>query len=392
MANLNYPSFGLFFDLFKRHIHHFIFALTILSLAALIAWWTVFIHNSILIQHNSQLEKLGFELNSISRELGNGNTPPTPGILEVDKRFEILMCSADDQTIVRRLEPRWPDLCVRPREVVLERIESKYKRMHFMLIGEAGFFVMIILVSSFFLYRFIQLERRTALEVRRFWERSAHEIKTPITGIKAFLQNLKSHTYDTEELAPYVDLALKQVANQEQLADNIMSGYQLKLKDISTKLTNFELKTFLTEYFEKSPLQFINARVRLKFQNRRDIFVKADRTNLKVVLDNIVDNVIKYSMPDLILTVDINTGKKKAIVTIADNGPGMSPEKMRNALSAFKHSDEDLPVKRRGAGFGLYISRQLTHHMGGDFRISSEGHGKGSQFLITLNMAAGNDL
>ena len=224
MENPNLKSLSQFFDMLKRHIHHFIFALTLLSLAALITWWTVFIHNSIQAQHNSHLEKLRVELGYISKELGNRENSPNPGVLEQDDRFEILNCTVYDRSMIVKLEPRWPELCVRPRQIALEQIEHKYNRLNFMLIGEAGFFVLIILVSSFFLYRFIQLERRTTLEVKRFWERSAHEIKTPITGVKAFLQNLKSHTYNADELAPYVDLALKQVANQEQLANNILSG------------------------------------------------------------------------------------------------------------------------------------------------------------------------
>jgi signal transduction histidine kinase len=338
------------------------------------------------------LEKLGVELEYISKELGNRENSPTPGVLEQDDRFEILRCITSERPLERRLEPHWTDLCIRPRKITLEQIEHKYNRLNVMLIGEAGFFVLIILVSSFFLYRFIQLERRTALEVKQFWERSAHEIKTPITGVKAFLQNLKSHAYNAEELAPYVDLALKQVANQEQLANNIMSGYHLKSKDIFTKLNDIEINGFLTEYFERSPLQFTDARIQLKFQTSKNVCVKADPTNLKVILDNIIDNAIKYCTPDLALTVDIKIDKKKAIVTIADNGPGIPPEKVKNVFSAFRYLDEELPVKSRGAGFGMYISRQLIQHMGGDLQIISEGDGKGSQFLIYVNLVMKNEL
>jgi signal transduction histidine kinase len=388
MALLNLTIFSHLFRSLKRHIHHFIFALTILSLAALITWWAVFIRNSIRAQHSTQLEKLRFEMEYRSKELGNQENSPIPGVLQNDDRFEVFKCTANDQSMVFRLEPRWPDLCLRPRKTVLEQIENKYSRLNFMLIGEGSFFVLIILVSSFFLYRFIQLERRTALEVKRFWERSAHEIKTPITGIKAFLQNLKSHAYNAEELAPYVDLALKQVANQEQLANNIMSGYHLRSKDISVKSIDLELKEFLGQYFDNSPLQFTDSQIHLKFQTSGKIHVKADPSNLKIVLDNIIDNAIKYCLPDLVLAVDITSGKKRAVVSISDNGPGIPPEKANNVFSAFKHPDEELPVKRRGAGFGMYISRRLVHQMGGDFQIISKGVGKGSEFLIHLDLVS----
>ena len=73
-------------------------------------------------------------------------------------------------------------------------------------------------------------------------------------------------------------------------------------------------------------------------------------------------------------------------MTIADNGPGIPHDKVKNVFTAFRHLDVELPVTRRGAGFGMYISRQLAHQMGGNLQIISEGSGKGSQFLIYLNL------
>ncbi|MBN1222572.1 MAG: hypothetical protein JXB23_04955, partial [Candidatus Aminicenantes bacterium] len=231
----------------KNHIHHFVFILTILSLAALLAWWTVFIRSSIRSQKNNHLEGLEKDMKYLALQLGSDiRCPPSQGQVEHDERFELILCHNAYQQGTIALEPYWPEYCIRTRRSILNLIETKYKRQNFMLVGEAGFFVLVLLLSSFFLYRFIQLERRTSQEVSRFWERTAHEIKTPITGIKAFLQNLKNRSYDVDELVPYVEMALKQVSKQEQLADNIVSGYHLKSRAAPKIQEKIRLKEYLS--------------------------------------------------------------------------------------------------------------------------------------------------
>jgi len=375
----------------KRHLHHFVFILTILSLAALLAWWTVFIRSSIRSQKSSHLGLLKKDMKYIALLLGSDpRLSPSPGVLDQDQRFELILCRDGDAPNMLFLKPHWPEYCIRIRDSIIARIEAKYERQNFMLVGEAAFFGLVLLLSSFFLYRFIQLERRTGREVARFWERTAHEIKTPITGIKAFLQNLKSRSSDAGELARYVDMALKQVSKQEQLADNIVSGFHLKSRTSSGKLEKIRLKEYLCEYFRKSALHIVDASLHLDFRNKSEIAVLAQSGSLKIILDNIVDNAIKYCTPGLDFAVDTGREKKEAVVKLRDNGPGI-PKKFRETVfQAFRHPDRELPVKRQGTGMGLYIARQMARRMGGDLRVSSEDGVRGSEFVLVLQTAKSN--
>ena len=79
--------------------------------------------------------------------------------------------------------------------------------------------------------------------------------------------------------------------------------------------------------------------------------------------------------------------KNRVVLVIADNGPGLSAQHRHNIFSAFRHLESELPKGRHGTGIGLYISRQLARSMGGDLKAESEGKGKGTQFLLYLNMA-----
>ncbi len=370
----------------KIRTHHLMFGLTIVALAALLTWWFFFIHDSIHMQRSIRIENLELKLDYFALTLGlEESGPPPVGVFGRDDRFEVGDCEGFDQGEGQRLFPNWPEMCIRIRPEVLETIEDESKSLNFMLIGESGLLVLIIIITSSFLFRFIQMERRTTREIQKFWERSAHEIKTPLTGIKAFLQNLKSQTYTLEELAPYVSMALKQVERQEQLAENLLSGYQLDSKRASARLGDFELGSFLREYFERSALHLTDDVVQLDFKKEDTIQVRADGHGLRVILDNIIDNAMKYCSPGLVLKIGLRKEKNRVVVVLTDNGPGFSALHNANIFSAYRHQGSELPEGRHGTGIGLYISRQLARSMGGDLKAESEG--QGAQFLLTLNLA-----
>lgn len=377
-----------FLNFLKIHAHHFIFIVSILSLASLVAWWSVFIHSSIEKQRLLRYEILQSDLKYHALRLGlDESQPPKKGMWEKDKRFEVISCDTVTDLFSARLDPYWPDFCLRVRHAVLQKIEKESGRLKFMLVGEASVLILVVFISSIFLYRFIQLERRAAREVREFWERSAHEIKTPITGIKAFLQNLKSSSLKPEEMAHYLDMALKQVHKQEQLAENILSGYSLNSKEAKLRLVDVNLTSFLIEYFEKDALHLADAVINLDFERDREVKVRVDAQALKVILDNITDNAIKYATHGLVLTIEVTPGRKKTAIAIRDNGPGFDPRLSERLFQAYKLFEDELPQGKHGAGIGLYISRRLARDMGGDLKAASEGKGRGAEFQIFLSPA-----
>ena len=369
----------------KAHGHHFIFILSILALGSLVVWWSIFIRNSIQQQRLYRYDKLEADLKFIAFNLGtDGSHQPSKGIFKEDTRFEVIACQSGSSLFSRPLEPHWPELCLKVQADILGQIENKTSRLNLMLVGEASVLILIVLVSTVFLYRFIRLEKRTAREVNAFWERSAHEIKTPITGIKAFLENLRAGAVDSEKLAMYIDIALGQIERQEKLAENILSGYQLKRREILLRCVDLELTDFVIDYFAKDSSRLAGAKIIFKFNKDNRMTVRADVNALKVILDNITDNAVKYCASSPVLQVDCIGYENKAVIVIKDNGPGFRPHFIETIFEAYKHLDEELPVKHQGTGLGLYISRKLARKMGGDLEAYSEGEGKGAEFRIIL--------
>jgi len=375
----------------KRHAHHVIFGMSILSLALLAAWWSVFITRS--IDHNRSLDRQNLELTlaSLSLQLGmDRNNPPLPGVVHNDQRFEIVPCSVDPAQFTRQLLPHWPHLCLRVREKELTAIDEDFRRKRIMVVGESSLLVLLILLSSILLYRFIKLEKRSTHEVEEFWGRVTHEIKTPITGIKAFLQSLKNRSLAPDQLPQFVDMALKQVEKQEQLAENILAGCGLRdQKENQTPLSeDLNLNKWIRSYFEHHMINLTDARFSLHFDTN-SLVARADPHMLRLILDNIVDNALKYCSPGLELTVRGYAQNKKAVIAVQDNGPGFNPEFSEKIFEAYRYPGGELPgtLHIHGSGIGLYISRQLAERMGGWLEASGKGKDRGAEFRLYLALS-----
>ena len=233
--------------------------------------------------------------------------------------------------------------------------------------------------------------------MEEFWGRVTHEIKTPITGIKAFLQSLKNQSLNESQLPTFVDMALNQVEKQEKLAENILEGSRLTYKSHNNHLNMVDLKLteFIKNYFDGQTVLLADAALDIELNlfkpgvkdqdANEDIKVRADAHAVRVILDSIVDNAVRYCSPDLALKVRVFTEGRKAVVEISDNGPGFTSDMTEKIFEAYKYCADELPGTNHGTGMGLGISRKLARRMGGDLKAPIKKEDRGARFLLFLN-------
>ncbi len=369
----------------KRKVYHLVFIFSLLALALLVTWWSIFLRRSVNLAHDLTYEKLSMSLEIQAFTLGhNKGVRPPLGELESDPRLEIVRTSEIAAGDSRPLIPFWGELSIRPTQWHLEQVEDQHRRKRLMIVGESGLLMVLILVSGLMIYRLYWLEERTTRELNEFWSRVSHEIKTPITGLKAFLETLKGGGLSQEELEPLVELALKQVERQRQLAENMLVGQRIKRGGIGLKMKPVDLGAFLENYLKSHHVGLSGSTVVLDIDPGTKAIARGDAESLHVILDNIIDNAVKYGGDDLQLTIRVKAEGRNIIVEISDNGPGFPPEMKENIFKAFSRLGNELPGGQHGTGMGLHISRQLARTMGGNLTAFSSGRGKGATFVLSL--------
>jgi signal transduction histidine kinase len=373
----------------KRQTFHFVFISSLLALTLLVTWWALFLYQSVEQTYQTKLESIRQSVYSYSLFLShNPANRPVEGPYKRDFRLEVVHSHTSPGPHARSPAPFWSGLWLKPQQSVLDQLENKYKRRRFMIVGESGFLVLLILVSGLMIYRMYWLEKRTTQELHDLWSRVSHEIKTPITGVKAFLETLQAQPMSREEMEPLLELALKQVERQQQLSENMLIGQKIKRRGAGIKMTRLDLPDFIQSYVDKHPHHLSGRHIRFDRgpeDNQTPVpDVSADAEALRIIFDNLVDNAVKYGGADVSIVFKLEQVKRHIQVTVEDNGPGFQPEMAESIFKAYRRVAGELPGKQRGTGMGLYICRRLARKMGGQLTAQSEGKGKGARFILSL--------
>ncbi|MCP5046520.1 MAG: HAMP domain-containing histidine kinase [bacterium] len=371
----------------NRQAYHFVFIFSLFVLTLLVTWWSIFLYQSVIGTYQIKIQSIRQSVTSYSLFLGHSIGPaPGPGVFHRDHRLEIIASPDQPGPDAVELLPRWKGSWLQPRETLVTELNSKLRKKRFMIIGESSLLVLVVLVSGFMIYRMYWLEKRTTQELHELWSRVSHEIKTPITGVKAFLETLQAKHLSPEEMEPLVALALKQVERQQQLTENMLVGQKLKRRGAGINLTDLQPLDFVRQYVEKHPLTLSGKNLRLEESDPAEFAqpVSTDPEALRIIFDNLIENAVKYGGPWVSVSIRLEQWRKGVGIIFEDNGPGFEPGMSEKIFKAYSRLGNELPGDLHGTGMGLYISRRLARTMEGNLTAESEGKGKGARFILSL--------
>ncbi len=377
----------------KRQAYHFVFISSLMLLTILVAWWAFSLYTSVNQNYRTRLDGVRQSVRSYSLFSGhNSLEKPALGKYWRDDRLEVVHAHESPGPEAKQLVPYWPGLWLQPDPAFLENLMDRRWRRRFMVVGESSLLVILILVSGLMIYRMYWLEKRTTQELHELWSRVSHEIKTPITGVKAFLETMQSQPLSREEMEPLIQLALKQVERQQQLTENMLVGQKLKRRASGIKLKRIRLQDFIQSYLERHPFRLTGGNVFLDgpLQESDLTKVSADPEALRIIFDNLIENARKYGGDDVTVRFRLERKANQLMVSVEDNGPGFEPDMSKNIFKAYRRLENELPGKQqKGTGMGLYISRRLAKQMGGNLSAYSEGKGTGARFTLTFKKGLG---
>jgi len=213
----------------------------------------------------------------------------------------------------------------------------------------------------------------------------SHELKTPLTSIKGFLEVIETSAKDDPQMQKKsIKIMLTQANKMQILIDDLLmlnrieQQEHIKLRD--RVIVNEVLKEVISNYSELANEKKIN----IKFINsKKDFIVKGDKEKLTVLFKNILDNSIKYSLPNTEIICEMNSKNGKVLIMIEDQGIGIPKKDILRITERFYRSDNGKKLKIEGTGIGLSIVKHIINQHEGELRISSV-EGKGSEFIVEL--------
>jgi len=216
----------------------------------------------------------------------------------------------------------------------------------------------------------------------------SHELKTPLTSIRATLDVLASGmvTPDHPRYRELLEIAERQSRRLQDMIENLISVARMEAGGFSVT----PRPTALSSIIDLSVAQYAELAhergLAFTTEVQPDISVLADATKVTLALNNLLDNAIKFTEHGGI-TLRAYTEDGEAVVTVTDTGRGISSEVRSQLFQKFYQAEPLLTRKAGGAGLGLLVVKSIIEAHGGRMIVESEGPGRGSTFGFTLPLA-----
>lgn len=236
-----------------------------------------------------------------------------------------------------------------------------------MVIGEGSVFLFLLLFGMYRLKRSFDKEIALAEQERNFMMAVTHELRSPITSVKLFLQTLRRMNEDPDQVR-LADNAIGETDRLNGLIDNILLASRIESKGFSLSLQEEDVAQQVRSAL-KTPSESFGAAHQTVFDLHEGVRARLDAEALRSVLVNLYENAIKYSPEGSQVLLSVGDENGMALIRIEDQGSGIPVSERSKVLEKFYRSGEESQRKSKGTGLGLYIVDQLVRMQNGSFRL-----------------------
>ena len=221
---------------------------------------------------------------------------------------------------------------------------------------------------------------------RDFVANVSHELKTPITSIKGFVETLLGGAMDDpKDNKRFLEIVAGQAERLNAIISDLLSLSQLE-QDAETINIVFEktaLKPVLEMAIQACVPKALEKKVCVELNCQDTAVARMNLQLMEQAVINLVDNAIKYSFPSTTVIIDVSSGEKETMISVIDEGRGIAQEHFPRLFERFYRVDRDRSREMGGTGLGLAIVKHIVQVHGGRVSVDSRV-GKGSTFRMHL--------
>ncbi len=219
----------------------------------------------------------------------------------------------------------------------------------------------------------------------------SHELRNPLAPILNAVEILeRAGPGDHAVTSKYRAVIGLQVQHMKRLLDDLLDVSRVSQGKIQLRKEPMELGALLLQAVDVSRPMIVEKRQELSLTLAHGpLALDADPTRLVQVFANLLNNAAKYTDEGGHIALTVKAENGEAVVRVRDDGMGMTPELLARAFDLFVQETRSLDRAQGGLGIGLTMVRTLVKMHGGSVRASSEGPGRGSEFVVSLPLAPG---
>lgn len=220
---------------------------------------------------------------------------------------------------------------------------------------------------------------KTNQELDRFVYSASHDLRAPLTSVLGLIE-LSQRSKDPEEINLCLEMMKSRIADLDAFIKEIIDYSRNARQEV--RVEDFNLYELVEEVADGLRHGNGMENILIQYSIPHDLKVTTDRSRIKVILNNLIGNALKYSNPyqqESVVSVKAGMTDRHLKIQIEDNGIGISDEHLPKIFEMFYRASE----KSQGSGLGLYIVKETLDKLSGSIQVKST-HGHGSIFSVEV--------
>jgi two-component system, OmpR family, sensor histidine kinase SenX3 len=219
-----------------------------------------------------------------------------------------------------------------------------------------------------------------------------HELKTPITSIRLYLETLQRRDVDEAQRQQFYQSMVEDTDRLRRTVEQVLKAGSVGYKRVSRNPTEIDFSRLVQECIDLARTRHHLENGTLKWQESNDDAIKiyGDPDELRTAVSNILDNAIKYSGKEVDVSVRLDvTDDKRVVLRVRDTGMGIPAGELKRIFKRFYRVPRRPISQVKGTGLGLFIVRAVARAHGGKVFAESEGETRGTTITLELPRSQG---
>lgn len=262
------------------------------------------------------------------------------------------------------------------------------------MVAGAGLFTLIVIAAFYLTVRTMLVQRKLSLIKSDFINNMTHELKTPLATISLAVDAVRNEKVqrDTEKLQYFSGIIKEESKRMNKHVETILQAGLMERQDIKMNFVHVSVHDIIKKVAGSFNLQLQdkNGKIELLL-NASDDMVLADEGHFTNMINNLVDNAVKYSKENPVIRITTHNTSRSLVIRIDDNGIGMSKETVKRIFEKFYRAHTGNIHNVKGFGLGMSYVKTVVDTMKGRIKVDST-LGKGSTFIIELPLGKKEDI
>jgi len=255
-------------------------------------------------------------------------------------------------------------------------------RYDWLLLIEGLILLIAILAGVYVIFLYWRRQASLYRAQKQFISQVSHELKSPLASLQLHLETIRMRQPDPAQMQSFLDTMLDDTVRLNNMVDNLLTANRLEQRWPRLDLRPGNLSGAVEQYLARQA-SALPGDCTLRTNIEPDLFCRFDPNSLEIILRNLLENAIIYSVGAPHIRIDLYRDRHRCHLSVADRGRGIDPGEQKKVFRMFyrgKHGGDTI----RGSGLGLFIVRTLVWRHKGKIWLESKGINRGTTVHILL--------